>query len=71
MALLVQVPGGSRVVSLTLNRKGSRLLVNCFDRSVRLYEVTQPGKRRRSYNAADLKAKLAASRVSAPGQSCC
>ena len=59
----LQVPGASRIVGMRLNRRGNRLLVNCFDRTVRLYEIHQPGKRRRSYTAADLKAKLAASKV--------
>ena len=59
----VQVPGGPRIVSMTLNRKGTRLLVNCYDRAVRLYETCQPGNRRRSYTAADLKTRLASSRV--------
>ena len=59
----VQVPGASRIVSMRLNRRSSRLLVNCFDRTVRLYDINQPGKRRRSYTAADLKAKLASAKV--------
>lgn len=59
----MQVPGASRIVGMRLNRRGNRLLVNCFDRTVRLYDIHQPGKRRRSYTAADLKAKLAASKV--------
>ena len=60
---LVQVPQGSRIVSMTLNRRGTRLLVNCYDRTVRLYETCQPGKRRRSYTPADLKSRLAAAKV--------
>lgn len=59
----LQVPGASRITSMRLNRRGNRLLVNCLDRTVRLYEINQPSKRRRSYTAADLKAKLAASKV--------
>ena len=64
--VLVQVPGGSRIVSMILNRRGTRLLVNCYDRVVRLYETCQPGKRRRSYTAADLKTRLASAKVSHP-----
>ena len=63
MSDLVQVPGASRIVSMTLNRKGTRLLVNCYDRAVRLYETCHPGKRRKSYSAADLKTRLAAAKV--------
>lgn len=59
----VQVPGASRIVSMTLNRKGTRLLVNCYDRAVRLYETCHPGKRRKSYSATDLKTRLAAAKV--------
>ena len=50
-------------MSMILNRRGTRLLVNCYDRVVRLYETCQPGKRRRSYTAADLKTRLASARV--------
>ncbi len=64
--VFVQVPGGSRIVSMILNRRGTRLLVNCYDRVVRLYETCQPGKRRRSYTAADLKTRLASAKVSHP-----
>jgi len=69
--VLVQVPGGSRIVSLILNRRGTRLLVNCYDRVVRLYETCQPGKRRRSYTAADLKTRLASAKVSHPYNCSC
>ena len=69
--VLVQVPGGSRIVSMILNRRGTRLLVNCYDRVVRLYETCQPGKRRRSYTAADLKTRLASAKVSHPRSCFC
>lgn len=69
-AAQVQVPGGSRIVSMTLNRKGTRLLVNCYDRAVRLYETCHPGKRRKSYSAADLKTRLAAVKVVGSMVSC-
>ena len=59
----MQVPGASRIVSMTLNRKGTRLLVNCYDRAVRLYEICHLGRRRKSYSAADLKTRLAAAKV--------
>lgn len=71
MFVLIQVPGGSRIVSMILNRRGTRLLVNCYDRVVRLYETCQPGKRRRSYTAADLKTRLASAKVSHPYSSSC
>jgi len=58
-------------VSLILNRRGTRLLVNCYDRVVRLYETCQPGKRRRSYTAADLKTRLASAKVSHPYNCSC
>ena len=48
---------------MSLNRRGTRLLVNCYDRAVRLYETCQLGKRRRSYTPADLKARLASNKV--------
>ena len=48
---------------MTLNRKGTRLLVNCYDRAVRLYETCHLGKRRKSYSAADLKTRLATAKV--------
>ncbi|DBA66106.1 hypothetical protein WJX79_007507 [Trebouxia sp. C0005] len=64
---VVKVPGGSRIVSMILNRRGTRLLVNCYDRVVRLYETCQPGKRRRSYTAADLKTRLASAKVTKQG----
>lgn len=63
----VKVPGASRIVSMTLNRKGTRLLVNCYDRAVRLYEICHPGRRRRSYTAADLKTRLASAKVPKQG----
>ncbi|DBA90420.1 TPA: hypothetical protein ACH3X1_003693 [Trebouxia sp. C0004] len=64
---VVKVPGGSRIVSMVLNRRGTRLLVNCYDRVVRLYETCQPGKRRRSYTAADLKNRLMSAKVTKQG----
>lgn len=69
--LCVQVPGASRIVSMTLNRKGTRLLVNCYDRAVRLYEICHPGRRRRSYTAADLKTRLASAKVCISLCACC
>lgn len=71
MLLCVQVPGASRIVSMTLNRKGTRLLVNCYDRAVRLFEICHPGRRRRSYTAADLKTRLASAKVCISFCACC
>jgi hypothetical protein len=38
----LQIPNNGRVTGLTSNRKSNLLLVNCHDRSIRLFELQPP-----------------------------
>jgi hypothetical protein len=38
----VQIPNNGRVSGLTSNRKSNLLLVNCHDRSIRLFDLQPP-----------------------------
>eukprot|EP00798_Chlamydomonas_sp_ICE-L_P031591 gene31591-6785_t len=50
----------SRILSLSLNRKGTLLLANCQDRVIRMYELTPiSGNKAPSYDETELKAALA------------
>ena len=59
----MQVPGGSRLVGLTLNRKGNFLLVNCYDRSLRLYSMARLDHTHARYETAQIREHLAQNKV--------
>jgi hypothetical protein len=54
-------------MSMCLNRQGSLLLVNCSDKSVRLYEVRQRQPDAPSYSSEQLKQALDSVEVRADG----
>jgi hypothetical protein len=54
----LQLPTPVKVMSMCLNRQGTLLLVNCSDKSVRLYEVRQRQPDAPSYSSEQLKQAL-------------
>jgi hypothetical protein len=60
---LVKVGAAARVLSLTLDRKGSFLLANCHDKVIRLLEVRRPGEGAEGVAPEGLAAALAAAEV--------
>ncbi|KAL6760276.1 WD40-repeat-containing domain protein [Haematococcus lacustris] len=41
---VIKLPNTARVLTLTFNRKGDLLLLNCHDRTLRLFEFSQPAQ---------------------------
>lgn len=51
--MLMQLRGGPKVLGLSLNRKGDRLLALCNDRTIRLLEVLPAAQRRQQQQQED------------------
>ena len=49
-----------RILGLALNRRGTQLVVNCSDRTVRIYDTHKPAPDRRHPTLADLRNRASA-----------
>ncbi|KAK9808774.1 hypothetical protein WJX72_003348 [[Myrmecia] bisecta] len=67
---LIKVPGGTRIMGLRLNRKGNLLLVNCYDRVIRMYECQASGAAdHKTFTLQEVKSRVATAAKGSKGGS--